>query len=224
MIMKQIVCLIIVGFAIDVCAQMEHLKYDWNVTLKVEDENGQPVAAAKAQVFYLLTNEIAGLTDTNGIFGASHRDGSENLGLQAEKIGYYSFMMSYHMGRNFETERWHPTLTVALKKIISPIPMYAKSVNLGVPILDKPAGFDLMVGDWIIPYGKGLNADIIFTAHREKREANDTDYKLTVGFPNAGDGIQVFSVPTYYLGSQGSALRSARVAPAHGYQAGMDPV
>lgn len=32
------------------------------------------------------------------------------------------------------------------------------------------------------------------------------------------DGIQEFSVPSYYLGDHGSALRSAQEAPAGGYQ------
>jgi hypothetical protein len=70
-----------------------------------------------------------------------------------------------------------------------------------------------------LPHGKGISTDIVFTAHREKREANDTDYKLTVGFPNTGDGIQEFEASTYYLDSRGSALRSAQAAPVRGYQA-----
>ena len=52
-----------------------------------------------------------------------------------------------------------------LKKIGKPIAMYAKSVNLGMPIFDKPTGLDLMAGDWVAPYGKGINADVVFEAH-----------------------------------------------------------
>jgi hypothetical protein len=90
--------------------------------------------------------------------------------------------------------------------------MYAKSVNLGMPVFDKPAGFDLMVGDWVAPYGKGTRADILFTAHLDKRAQLDFDYKLTVNFPNKGDGIQMFSTP------DNSGLRSPYEAPDNGYQ------
>jgi hypothetical protein len=41
---------------------------------------------------------ISGLTDTNGIFIATHRDATENLEFCAEKPGYYSFMAAYHKG------------------------------------------------------------------------------------------------------------------------------
>ena len=95
--------------------------------------------------------------------------------------------------------------------------MYAKAVNLGMPVFDKPAGFDLMLGDWVSPHGKGMNSDIIFTGHLEKRAEDDTDYTLTVSFPKTGHGIQEFRAPLYYLHSRGSELRSAEIAPADGY-------
>jgi hypothetical protein len=88
--MKKTFCLIVGVIAISVCAQTESPKYDWNITLKVVNENGQPVEGAKARVYYLMTEEITGLTDTNGIFTASHHDGSENLGFQAKKRGLVS--------------------------------------------------------------------------------------------------------------------------------------
>jgi len=93
--------------------------------------------------------------------------------------------------------------------------MYVKSVNLGVPVFDKPIAFDLMIGDWLAPYGKGINTDIVFTAHNEKRSEFDWDYKLVVSFPNSGDGIQQFSVPD---AEKGSALHSLHEAPTNNYQ------
>ncbi len=216
--MKKTLYLIIAGIAINVLAQEYPPKYDWNVTLKVVDETSQPVEGAKAHVYYMRTNEIAGLTDANGVFTASHHDASENLGFYVGKKGYYSFRIEYHMGRNYKPDKWNPTQAITLKRIIKPIPMYAKNVRTHVPDLDKPVGYDLMVGDWIAPYGKGMNTDIIFTAHREKRAANDSDYKLTVSFPKQGDGIQEFSTPSYYLHDKGSELLSSEEAPTNNYQ------
>ena len=122
------------------------------------------------------------------------------------------------MGRKYDEEKWNPTQVVVLKRILKPIPMYVKAVNCAMPVFDQPAGYDLMAGDWVGPYGKGINTDIIFTAHRERRAANDTDFKLIVSFPHQGDGIQSFTTPSYYLHEQGSALLSSEEAPTNGYQ------
>jgi len=102
-----------------------------------------------------------------------------------------------------------------LKKTVNPTRMYAKAVNLGLPAFDKDLGFDLMVGDWIAPQGKGVNTDIIFSGHRERRSELDFDYRLVVSFPNQGDGIQEFVVPAV---EECSDLRSAHEAPREGYQ------
>jgi len=83
-----------------------------------------------------------------------------------------------------------------------------------MPAFDTPVGFDLTAGDWVAPHGKGASADIFLNAHLEKRADYDSDYKLTVSFPNAGDGIQEFRVGP----EDGSALRSSQEAPADGYQ------
>jgi hypothetical protein len=102
-----------------------------------------------------------------------------------------------------------------LKKVGKPIPMYAKGINTHVPALDKPVGFDLMAGDWVAPHGKGVDADILFTGHFDKRADGESDFTLTVNFPKAGDGIQEFSIDR----SQGnSGLQSPHEAPTDGYQ------
>jgi hypothetical protein len=138
----------------------------------------------------------------------------------AEKSGYYSAGVTHEFARFKKTDpaKWNPTITLLLKKIINPTSMYAKWVNLGMPVFDKAAGFDLMAGDWVAPYGKGASADILFTAHLEKRAEYDSDYRLVVGFPNPGDGIQEFKIPQTRFPGNGSALRSSQEAPADGYQ------
>jgi hypothetical protein len=88
-----------------------------------------------------------------------------------------------------------------------------------VPDLDKPVGYDFEVGDWVGPYGKGVSADIFFTAHFDKHDDGESDFTLTVSFPNAEDGLQEFSVPQYYLNTRDSALWSAQMAPTNGYNA-----
>jgi hypothetical protein len=93
--------------------------------------------------------------------------------------------------------------------------MYAKKLNTHVPALDKPVGFDLMAGDWVAPYGKGANADILFVGHFDKHVDGESDFTLTVSFPNSDDGIQEFTEPDAEIGS---FLRSSHEAPPDGYQ------
>lgn len=197
----------------------------WNATVKVVDDLGQPVDAAQITIGYyvapppgqtIATSSIKGETDTNGIFSSSGRTGSTDLFFGANKEGYYSAHSDYELAelKKNDTAKWNPTITLLLKKIGAPIPMYAKRLNTHVPALDKPVGFDLMAGDWIAPYGKGASTDVQFIGHFDK-SANDSNFKLTVIFPNRGDGIQEFA-PTPL--EKTSALRSSQDAPADGYQ------
>src|ERR1035441_1768484 len=115
MIMKKSLCLIIAGIIINACAQNELLEHDWKATLKVVDETGQPVAGAKVSVGNGISKfEMSGLTDTNGIFVATHHDATENLAFYAEKSGYYPFSIIYHKGA-YNSETWNPMQTVLLK-------------------------------------------------------------------------------------------------------------
>jgi len=215
--MKKLFRLLLCNIAVAVCAHASPPQYIWSAKLHVTNDNGQPVADASAHIYYLLTNEFVGLTDTNGNFTATHTDGSENLAFEVEKSGYYSFSMMYHMGRKYQEEKWNPKQDVILKKIIKTIPMYAKSVNLKVPEVNKPVGYDLMTGDWVAPYGKGNYSHIFFEGHFDHPSTSESNFTLTVSFPVAGDGIQEFAAPIYYLGDRGSALRSASQAPTNGY-------
>jgi len=204
----------------------------WNATVKVVDETGQPVPSANVDVSYYVkpppgqseaSEKISGLTDIDGIFKASHQDTrSITLGFYVTKSGYYPsrhghdlYMAGQFDAKTVETSH-NPNLTILLKKVAKPIPMYAKRLDTHIPVLDKPVGFDLMAGDWVAPYGKGMRTDIIFTAKLDKRSERDWDSKLTVSFPNQGDGIQPFTVSE---NEKVSDLRSPREAPESGYEA-----
>lgn len=189
----------------------------WKATLKVVDETGQPVVGAEVWVGYMATNKAIGFTDTNGVFVASHADRSYALAFGTSKPGYYSYREVYQLGFpvEYEIRRWNPTNTLVLKKIVKPIPMYAKRVGSPPPVDGKPIGYDLMVGDWVAPYGKGDAVDIVFTHDSNRRSFHDYDSKLTVSFPNLGDGIQEFSASRKR--SEGSQLMSLYEALADGY-------
>jgi hypothetical protein len=216
------------------CVFGQTASYPWAITLKVVDSDGNPVAGADAWIAYHVpppadteldygesSRQIKGLTDTNGIFSASHTDDSLFLGIHVEKTGYYPTFINYELyypGQfNVQTVAANrdTTLNVIFKRIVKPMPMYAERVRENPPALNQHIGYDLEIGDWVAPYGKGINTDIIFTKEYSEVSPNDYSSKITVTFPKSGDGIQEFAMPDT---EKGSGLRSPYEAPTDGYQ------
>lgn len=111
---------------------------------------------------------------------------------------------------------WNPTNTAILKPIKNPIPMYVKSVNLGIPKYGEALGFDLKKGTWVAPYGNGVHTDLIVYAECDTPEdAFNHNFRMTISFPNEEDGIIADGV---YDSTYGSRLRSVQVAPKNGYE------
>jgi hypothetical protein len=216
--MKKIICLIFVGITLG-CAQAQLLTAHankWKATLKVVDETGKPVAGATATVDYLEDSQFTGLTDTNGIFIASHRDKTFALAFDVKKDGYYPFWQRYEMGFDYQYKeaKWNPTETIVLEKIGKPIPMYARNSQIEIPEINKPIGFDLVEYDWVSPYGKGKQADFIFQAERRWVSRNDFDCTIKLTFSNKGDG-QIVAPASPFQGSSGP--RMPVTAPLDGY-------
>ena len=229
---KKFFCVIFIVLALG-CAFAQTIipPHQWSVTLKVVDEGGTPVFGAHASVGYFANSQPAsfdGLTDSNGIFSASYSAKSDldELGFEANKSGFYTTRIGRMLFPPYDPVKWDIVQTLIIKKIGKPIPMYAKWVRsepvvfkkTGRPPIafNRTVGYDLMIGDWVAPYGNGINTDLSFTEEFHKQSANDFDYKLTVNFPKPGDGIQEFIVPE---AEKESDLRSPHTAPADGYQA-----
>jgi hypothetical protein len=89
--------------------------------------------------------------------------------------------------------------------------MYAKRVRIiDVPEREKGIGFDLEIGDWTAPHGKGKTADLIFTGTGDVANGS---YRLRWTFSNPGDGIRVVPLDA---GAR-CELKSPKEAPADGY-------
>lgn len=209
------------------CAQIPPIVAPiWNATMRVTDEDGRPIRAADVAIWHYViptnggneaSEKIAGISDDEGLFSASAHSVSVSLSFVAEKAGYYKTTKGYELGPTFQYDllKWSPHVTLILKKIGHPIPMYAKRLDKGPPVLSQAVGYDLMVGDWVAPYGHGKATDIIFAKEAYRESGKGYDYKVTVSFPNAGDGIQEFQVPE---SESRSDLRSPHEAPLAGYQ------
>ena len=225
---RTFICLVIVTITSHLAfAQTNIDEHEWTVTLKVVDEAGNPMPDANAKIWYhipppegqsiAMTNK-AGLTDSNGVFIATKHSGSIELECEAQKIGYYGSGLSHEFAKFKDNDpaKWNPTVTLMLKKITKPIAMYAKqATNLKLPVFDKSIGYDLMIGDWVGPYGKGVSTDIILEKEYYEKASNDYYSKVTLSFPKTGDGIQLFTPSD---AEKGSDLRSPHEAPADGYQ------
>jgi len=223
--MKTILSLLIVAVTTVGCAQTFLTTPEWEVTLKVMDEAGQPIADAQASVGYVKPNSgdqaasIDGKTDTNGLFTASGRSYSR-LYLNVKKTDYYSAGKIYdiYVTDKPRYEPWDPTITLVLKKIGNPIPMSAKREEMKLQNEDEPMGFDLMAGDWVTPLGKGFHTDVFFMVHRKIISQREYDCTLTVTFPNKGDGITVAPSEAEADGT----FKLMRTAAESGYQPELD--
>jgi hypothetical protein len=211
------------AFAAALCAQAQDT-HQWRAAFTVIDDSGSPLSGANISVFYDVaprdtssdSGKITGVTDASGAFAASHTDKTFRLRFLVQKAGYYSTDIKDDFHGRFKPEHLNRELTIILKKVAHPIPMYAKfTLNTKLPVLGAPIGYDLMIGDWVGPYGKGVSADIIFEKEHSEKAASEYYSKITVSFPNKGDGIQVFVLPD---GEKGSELSSPHEAPTDGYE------
>jgi len=169
--------------------------------------------------------EFYGVTDANGVFSVSHTDSATSLGIDIKKEGYYRTRTVHELYVPEQLDdvtvkkSRHANLRLVLRKIGNPIAMYAKNLSvlsrLRLPEMGKPIGYDLMVGDWVGPYGKGVSTDIFFKEESYRKSSDQYSDVVTVNFPNPGDGIQVFELPE---AQQGGEFRSPHKAPTTGYQ------
>ena len=181
-------------------------------------EPGEGFGKDVAEVFTGTTNE-KGLVTISGrsLRGDFKYNPRQKEGFYRGGGGEYLFKEA----KNGQWQPWNPTVDVVLKPIINPIAMYARKLGsatdlLELPQKNQPVGFDLLVGDWVAPYGKGSTSDLVFTLTEKTPFVSvekPYDVALTMTFSNKADGIQSVLTPS----NQMSELRLPRYAPEAGY-------
>ena len=166
---------------------------DVQVTFRVIDTEGVPVT--NALIKHCFHNNrtpdkerlVEKYTGTNGCV-VFEGETSGGLTYRVQKDGYYQSEGVYKEWQekwmppdspNIKKGRWqpwNPTFDMVLKKIKNPIPMYVKSLSVGVPEFGKLLGFDLEKGDWVAPYGKGNSSDLLFYPELARRSPDDFYY------------------------------------------------
>jgi hypothetical protein len=199
---------------------------DSKISFKIVDDDGMPVDLAHIGVGYIIlswginnkTFDVEGFSDASGYYSAS-ANASGKIGFTVKKEGYYrSFgQFEYREIKQGKWEPWNQELKVTMRKIINPVPLYARDTaksGLEIPVIGKEVGFDLMKYDWVVPYGMGKHADMVFKIDRRFVRNDDFDCTLTITFPNKFDGIQLFKEDR----KNGSEFKLLRTAPEKGYQ------
>jgi hypothetical protein len=193
------------------------------LSVKVTGEDGLPIRDADVEISFPYFRwdgpEIAntkGKSDGNGVFAASAT--SENsVSYGAVLDGYYKSRGEYKYPldahRAGRWEPWNPNIELILKRIINPVPMYARKLRIEMPLADASLGFDLVESDWVAPHGRGKVVDFVFHLSRRFESWKDYYAEVKLAFSNEGDGIQ--AIPS--LVQSGSELKLPRLAPKEGY-------
>lgn len=102
-------------------------------------------------------------------------------------------------------------MDLILKKRRHPIPMYVKRVRINIPEEQQDFGFDMRVGDWVKPHGRGKTADIYFRHFMERTDIFHITNTINVVIKDNMCGIQKLDNDQY------SQFKTFHLAPEKGY-------
>jgi hypothetical protein len=133
--------------------------------------------------------------------------------------GYYSQRFGMKYKKNIALNRWepwNPTIEVKLRPKKNPVPMVQKYIEWKpIPNIGGAVGYDLEVGDWVSPHGKGKISDLILTTSSYFQEGQKgSEARYTLSFSNEFDGIQVYRYPE----DLHSSFKWPYQAPMEGYR------
>lgn len=186
------------------------------LTIKVLDDDGLPLSNMPVHLWLSESAIRDGQTDSNGLFVAEGACTIKDIPISIVKQGYYDSKLTYsypnYMSvKDNKWQPWNPIVTAVVRRVVNPIPMYAKRVETLIPGTDGYYGFDVEAGDWVSPYGQGKREDILFKATRSIRGPMDYAVTVEVCLANCGDGLRVVEP----IG--GSSFGSPREAPTNDY-------
>lgn len=189
-------------------------------TVRVVDDDLMPVEGANVKASLMMEDAqwITGQTVSNGLFSVEGKSRGEwHYGIR--KDGYYDTRVRQPINAykgaliiDGKWQPWDPVITTVLRRVINPIPMYAKKLELQIPVLDRAIGLDLVHGDWVDPYGQGKTSDILVTLSRSIVSRNEYTGHLMIHFDEPYCGVQLDD--SVYTESE---FRSRRFALRDGY-------
>jgi hypothetical protein len=189
----------------------------FSIETTVLDESGAPVEGAMVRADYLGATASDGSverawTDSDGIATVTGRS-VFYVALTANKDGYYQSGTKVYAKEVVNGKELYPDrkVTLVLKEKRNPIPLYAKRYSGEIPVAEEWVGFDLEVGDWLSPYGRGASADFQFWFQGKLESINSGYGELKLKFSDSDGIVEITDV------SKESELRVPHIAPMHGY-------
>ncbi|WP_145915410.1 hypothetical protein [Geobacter anodireducens] len=213
--------LVVVFVAWALIARFVHVA---KISVKVVDEEERPIDGANIELcFYggcLTKDATKGTTDKNGSFSSLGSSSDGVTGGVVKKAGYYNsvFHHDFFIRSIGIWQPWNKNIKIVLRPIVEPVPMYVRNRTFQFPAINKDLGFDLMMADWVPPYGAGVHRDLIFRVERIYKDSDNFDATLTITFPNRHDGILLIKDNRGGDFSVGSRFQLPRIAPEEGYQ------
>ncbi|BET65272.1 hypothetical protein ASA1KI_01900 [Opitutales bacterium ASA1] len=166
--MKTITQVAKLALAMFLLGCVAHGQTQHDLTLKVSDDTGRPLAGAQATIKFLKIggeDVNSGPTDEKGEFSA-RTEMSLGTFLRAEKTGHYTAQLD-NTG-NFQIPQGTATVPLVLPRVIKPVALHAARVSsIKLPAQGEWLGYDLAAADWVPPHGKGKTADLRFKYSKE---------------------------------------------------------
>lgn len=196
-------------------------------SMAVVDEQGFPIPEAHIKARY-FRNEKELRTDVDGVCRWPLHGTFQLEQYCVSKEGFYATSQWGDAGVQLRQEMKRSKtreVQVVLKAVCDPVPMIGHRVSTTFPGPDGTYGFDLRIGDWVVPHGKGCYSDFLLHVESSRTSNHDREARVELSFTNETDGIQEFTAMDPTGGSSGTDKRSGRwsaflpphVAPPEGY-------
>lgn len=128
------------------------------------------------------------VTDDEGRCRLSGQTNCGRMGCWVERppAGYYRPRrgQEVHFAGRSESGVWLPdnlVATIRLDRVVRPIPLFVNAVRFRLPSVEDESvkvtnvvlQFDLLIGDWLPPHGKGKRCDLILSSRLESRAPSE---------------------------------------------------
>lgn len=167
--------LIIINLSFVLCDCKGDIEPDFATDVKVtiRDENVEPIEGAEVKLLFSHFDEKKNIThvlttDDKGTVRTSEKVVTSLL-LNAGKPGFYPLRYErvlIRMDVDWQKIKRHE-LSLVMRRIKQPAPLFAKKFSAIIPAYDRPIGFDFEAGDWVAPHGQGKSPDMLMEFNRK---------------------------------------------------------
>jgi hypothetical protein len=190
------------------------------VKVTVAGDDKKPIEEAKVMVGFIAyqfekDNVSEGMTDENGVFEASGNPPLRMM-VRINKEGYYETEKD-----RLSKERDHD-LSLILREKKNPIPLIARKVREKIPGIGKEYGYDFEIGDWVTPFGKGKQTDLILKVSIIENQEKEIGGQLELTFPDENEGVAIIDEKNGYLPL--SDMKMPNLAILNSYQTNIERI